>query len=332
MTWRRGLFWMALGFAWTAWGQGKSPIKIDVPTITNWKAPIAGEDGRTAMEIRGSKATPSLASGQMEVTDFRLESYRYTSNQVRVTELVVESPLGRFGTQGAGSGERLTLKGADDRFQIQGIGWSWSRATGLLVVSNAVETLVRRAIEETNRPPIQVRARRFEYHLRTGDARYIDDCVAEDPGRARVVAGELRSRLSPTQAQPDAIHATNGVVIDLLRTDRPGHAEGASATYTAATKTAGERIELHGNPTWRFGPSEGAADQLLLLPTQDAYTASGHARLKLLAAAKPSAPSEPGATNAPKREAVEITCEKIEANSTNVVLTGPVTARQGGPA
>jgi lipopolysaccharide export system protein LptA len=320
---------MAIGFAWTAWGQGKSPIKIDVPTITNWKAPIAGEDGRTAMEIRGSKATPSLASGQMEVTDFRLETYRYTPDQTRVTELVVESPLGRFGTQGAGSGERLTLKSADDRFFIEGTGWSWSRASGLLVVSNAVETRVRRGLEETNRPPIQVRARRFEYHLRTGDARYIGGCVAEDPGRARVMAGELRSRLSPTQTQPDAIHGTNGVVIDLLRADKPGHAEGASATYTAATKTEGERIELQGNPTWRFGPSQGAADQLLLLPTQDAYTARGHARLKLLGAAKKSDAPKSGGTNAAPREAVEITCETIEANSTNVVLTGPVTARQG---
>jgi lipopolysaccharide export system protein LptA len=320
---------MAVGLALTAWGQGKSTIKIDVPTITNWKAPIAGDDGRTVMEIRGSKATPSLASGQMEVTDFRLETYRYTPDQVRVTELVVESPLGRFGTQGAGSGERLTLKSPDDRFLIEGTGWSWSRASGLLVVSNAVETRVRRGLEETNRPPIQVRARRFEYHLRNGDARYIGDCIAEDPGRARVTAGELRSRLSPTQTQPEAIHGTNGVVIDLLRADKPGRAEGAGATYTAATKTEGERIELHGNPTWRFGPSQGAADHLLLLPTQDAYTASGHARLKLLGATKATDPRKSGGTNAPPREAVEIACEKIEANSTNVVLTGPVTARQG---
>jgi|GEM_PF-2925676 len=329
MTWRHGLGWMAASLALTAWGQGKSPIKIDVPTITNWKAPIAGEDGRTVMEIRGSKATPSLGSGQMEVTDFRLETYRYSPDQVRVTELVVESPLGRFGTQGAGSGERLTLKSADDRFFIEGTGWSWSRGSGLLVVSNAVETRVRRGIEETNRPPIQVRARRFEYHLRTGDARYIGDCVAEDPGRARVAAGELRSRLSPTQTQPDAIQGTNGVVIDLLRADKPGHAEGASATYAAATKTSGERIELNGNPTWRFGPSQGAADQLILLPAQDAYTASGHARLKLLGPTQASASRKAQETNAPVGETVEITCEKIEANSTHVVLTGPVTARQG---
>ncbi len=324
----------------TAWGQGKSGIKIEVPTVLNWTAPIAGEDGRTVMLVKGAKATPSLGSGQMEITQFRLETYRYAPD--RITELVVESPLGRFSSQGAGSGERLTLRSADNRFSIEGEGWSWARGTGLLVISNAVETSVRRGGEETNRPPIQVRSRRFEYNLRTGDARYVGECVAEDPGRARVSAGELRSRLSPTQTEPDGIQGTNGVVIELLRADKPGRARGEGATYTAATATRGERIELNGRPTWQFGPSQGAADLLVLLPAGDAYTAKGKVLLTL-AGGRGSHVSHLSHLSHPTNEtygthgtdgtistnALTITCELLEARGTNVVFTGPVRARQG---
>lgn len=323
MNWRTGVGLLAVGVSFAAWGQGKSSLKIEVPTVLDWTAPIAGEDGRTVMLVRGAKATPSLGSGQVEVTKFRLETYRYTPEQVRVTELVVESPLGRFGPQGAGSGDPLTLKSADGRFAIAGTGWSWSRSTGLLVVSNAVETSVRRGVGETNRPPVQIRSRRFEYNLKSGDARYLGDCVAEDPGHARVSAGELRSRLSPTQTQPDSIQGAQGVVIDLLRGEKSGQARGESAIYTAATAAAGERIELNGKPSWQFGPSQGSADQLILLPAQDAYTARGHAQLKL------QGPDRSQDGRDLRREAIEIACEVIEANSTNVVFQGPLTARQG---
>ncbi|MGE3311560.1 MAG: hypothetical protein AB7O66_16460 [Limisphaerales bacterium] len=326
-----------------AWGQGKSGIKIEVPTVVDWTAPIAGEDGRTVMLVKGAKATPSLGSGQMEITQFRLETYRYAPD--RITELVVESPLGRFGSQGAGSGERLTLRSADNRFSIEGTGWSWARGTGLLVISNAVETSVRRGKGETNRPPIQVRSRRFEYNLRTGDARYVGDCVAEDSGRARVSAGELRSRLSPSQTEPDAIQGTNGVVIELLRPDKPGRAVGQGATYVAATADHGERIELVGRPTWQFGPSQGTADLLVLMPAGDAYTAKGRVNLSLVekkgsrtphmshVSPKSHGPGETHETNEPNGTngtAITITCEVLEARGTNLVFTGPVRARQEG--
>lgn len=307
-----------------AWAQKKSGLKIDVPTVLGFSAPIAGEDGRTVALVSGAKMTPSLASGEMEITGFRLETFRYAPD--RTTELVVESPLGRFGPQGAGSGERMTLKSADGRFAISGTGWSWGRTTSMLVISNAVETTLRRETAETNRPPISVRARRFEYHLRTGDARFVEDCVAEDPGRARVSGGELRSRLSPSQTRPESILGTQGVTIELLRGKRPGRARGAQAEYTAATEGREERIVVSGETTWRFGDSEGAADRLTLLPGLDAYTAQGHALLKLRPRGKAGA-SSPEASSS--REALEIACETIDAKATNVVLVGPVVARQG---
>jgi lipopolysaccharide export system protein LptA len=324
-------------FAFPASGQRTPAIKIDVPTVLDFKAPIADEQGRTVALVSGAKMTPSLAAGDMsmDVTGFRLETFRYSPE--RTTELVVESALGRFGPQGAGSAEPMTLRSADGRFSIAGMGWSWTRTNGLLVISNAVQTTLRRGVEATNRPPIGVTAGRFEYDLRTGDARYLRDCVAEDPGRARVRAGELRSRLRPSQAAPEAIVGTNGVSIEMLREGRTGRAAADQAVYTAADEGVDERVEMTGRATWELGSGEGAADRLVLVPGLEAYTASGNARLRLRTPAPaPVVVAEGGAeaeAEAPgvlrQRELLEIACQAIEARSTNVVLTGPVTARQG---
>jgi len=312
-----------------AGAQKKPALKIDVPTMLGFKAPIEGEDGRTVALVTGAKMTPSLTTGEMEITGFRLETFRYAPD--RKTELVAESPFGRFGSQGAGSGERMTLESADRSFSISGTGWSWDRGTSMLVISNAVETTLRRGGADTNRPPVSVRAARFEYHLRTGDARFVRECLAEDPGRARVAAGELRSRLSPTQTQPDAIFATNGVAIDLLRGDRPGSARGATAEYHAAATGKDERILLSGATQWRFGSAEGEADRLALLPGQDAYNAEGHARIRLRTPTTADRPPGSGTPSAPDaaHPPLEILCEAVDAKGTNVVLVGPLVARQG---
>ena len=322
--WKYAAILVGLGLAPWAHAQNKNPIRVEVPTVFGWSAPIAGEDGRPVAKVSGAKATPIIGTSLVDVSEFRLETYRYDPG--KVTEIVFESPSGRFGGQGAESKDRLTLRSADDRFSVSGEGWSWVRAKELLIVSNAVETVLRRKAGPSNAAPVTVRSGRFEYELRTGASRFLHDCVAEDPGRARVLAGELRSRLSPRQSEPEAILGTNGVVVELIRAKNPGRAQSEVALYTAATEKVGERIEMTGRAQWSLGPTAGEADRLVLLPAGEAYSALGKARFRLV-------PSDAKDRTAPagrrERRSIEVSCESIEVQSTNVMFIGPLVARQG---
>ncbi len=296
-------------------------VTVEVPTLVGFQAPI-NENNRRVGLVSGREAKPSLAAGQLQITDFRLETYRY--NPDRETELIVESPLGVFGPGGAASDRHIALRSADARFSIEGEGWAWDKATGMLVISNAVQTSLRRPGAATNRPPIEIRSRRFEYQMTTGDARFLGDCDALEPGQARLRAGELAARLTARTERPTSITATNGVVIELLRTGRTGRASGAAAAY--GLSPGGEQIEITGSPTWQFGPAEGSADVLILLPAKDAYTARGHARLRLQRAPRTLLPGE---TEPEPGEPLEIACEAIEGGPDEVVFLGPVTATHG---
>jgi len=322
--WKYAVILIVLGGSPWAWAQNKNPIRVEVPTVFGWSAPIAGEDGRPVAKVSGAKATPIIGTSLVDVSEFRLETYRYDPG--KVTEIVFESPSGRFGGQGAESRDRLTLRSADDRFSVSGQGWSWVRAKELLIVSNAVETVLRRKAGSSNATPVSVRSGRFEYELRTGAARFLEDCVAEDPGRARVLAGELRSRLSPKQSAPEAILGTNGVIVELIRAKNPGRAQAEVALYSAASEGAEERIEMSGRARWSLGPTAGEADRLVLQPASEAYSAVGNAKFQLVPS---GAKNRTAGAGRPGSRSIEVACESIEVQSTNVTFIGPLVARQG---
>lgn len=314
----------------------RAQVTVEVPTLVGFKAPIT-EDNRMVALVAGKEAKPSLLAGQVQITEFRLETYRYAPE--REVELVVESPLGTFGPSGASSDRAIALRSSDGRFAIHGVGWSWDRGTGVLTISNRVETSLRQNLKETNRPPIQVSATSFQYQLRTGDARFRGDCVALQPGQARIRAGELFSRLSARATRPDSILATNGVTLEVLRPDQPGTASGTGAVYAAGPD--GERITLFGPTTWAFGPATGSADELVLLPATNAYLARGHARLRLAdlpraadaanpAAAAPAADPRPAPAGARPRPPLDITADTIDSQPGRLTFTGPVVATQEG--
>lgn len=295
---------------------------IQAPIVFGFRAPIS-EANRTVAQVSGKEARPSLLAGQVQITEFRLETYRYAPD--KQTEIIVESPLGVFGGNGADSDRAIVLRSADDRFSITGEGWGWNRNSGLLVISNKVLTTLRRPGAPTNRAPVEVRSRRFEYNLKNGEARFIDDCEATEAGQARIKAGELASRLSARAEKPDSIRATNGVVIELLRPGRPGRATGSGAVFSQTP--AGDRIELSGPTTWQFSAGEGSADELVLLPAKDSYAARGNARLVLVRAAASRNPAA-GAADGPGSP-LEILSAFIEGTPREVVFGGPVKAVQG---
>lgn len=325
---------LAVAIAAPALAQTKSTL----PEITvrgGFKAPITEANRRVAL-VSGQEAKPALLAGQLTVTGFRLETYRYNPDQK--VDLVIESPTALFDSKGAASSPgTLTLRGPNDRFLVAGEGWSWDQSGGLLVISNRVRTVLRPTGANSNQPPVEITAQRLDYNLKTGDTRFRQDCVANQPGRARISAGELSSRLGADVERPDAIRAQDNVVIELLRAGHQARATGDRAEYQSTPQ--GEAIELSGHPTWEFASGSGAADLLTLYPDREAYLARGNARLRLVG--QPSKPGPNGApdaantakTNAaaagPKlRRPVDIACDLIEARPGEVVFSGGVSAVQ----
>ncbi len=357
---------LALGcLALFAWPSGRAQVAVQLPTLVGFKAPIH-EHNRLVALVSGREARPSFLAGEVQVTEFKLETYRYQPD--RLPALVVESPGGIFGARGARSDQAISVRSADGRFAIQGQGWSWSQASGFLYISNRVRATLQglttrpragtatnsasgtvagavaptSGVPSTNRPPIEVEAESFSYNLRTGAARFRGRCLAVQEGRVRLWAGELASHLTPDAGPPDAIAATNDVRIELLRAGHEGRAEGSSAEYSVREDV--ESIAIRGPATWEFGPGRGSADSLLLLPGRDAYSARGHARLRLSRPDGKTVGAEAGAdaggegaaaqaqARARARAAVpmDIACEAIDAGEGEVVFRGPVTATQAG--
>ncbi|MBL9139386.1 MAG: hypothetical protein JNK85_26190 [Verrucomicrobiales bacterium] len=298
-----------------------------LPEVTvrgGFKLPLTEANRRVAL-VSGQEAKPALLAGQLSVTGFRLETYRYQPDQQ--VDLIVESPTALFDSakSAASSPGTLTLRGPNDRFTVSGEGWSWDQAGGLLIISNQVRTVLRRPGAASNQPPVEITARRLEYNLKTGDTRFQDHCIAHQPGRARLSAGELTSRLGSEVERPDAIRARNQVVIELLRAGREARASGETAEYQATPQ--GEAIELNGHPTWESTSVSGSADRLTLFPDREAYSAHGNARLRLLGNVGKNA--ENPATGASRlRRPIDIACDSIEARPGEVVFSGGVTATQ----
>lgn len=291
-------------------------------TLTGgWRVPIT-EENRTVAVVSGQEARPTL--DQLRVTKFRLETFRYDPDQK--TDLVMESPSAAFDTKGATSDQAITLRSADGRLAVSGRGWLWSRATGLLVISNQVHTTMKRGEPGKKLAPIDLVADRLEYNIKTGDTRFLGHCVAEQPGEARIKAGEFASRLGIRGEQPDLITATNEVTIEILRSDRGGTASGAGAVYLA--DPAGDRIHLIGSTRWDFPAGSGSADELILFPARESYTARGSARMTLASGASPAAPAGPNREQKPRGHPLEVTASSIESTPGRVTLEGPVLATQ----
>lgn len=235
----------------------------------------------------------------------------------------MESPLGIFGGNGADSDRSIVLRSADDRFSITGEGWGWNRNSGLLVISNKVFTTLRRPGAPTNRAPVEVRSRRFEYNLKNGEARFIEDCEATEAGQARIKAGELavaspRAPRSPTPSAPPTVWSSN-CSAPAARAAPPGPA--------AFSQTpGGDRIELSGPTTWQFAAGR-FGHELVLMPGKDSYAARGNARLVLVRSGTTRNPA-PGAVDG-AGSPLEILSAFIEGTPREVVFGGPVKAVQG---
>ena len=98
--------------------------------------------GRIKSLLTGDKAIPQQ-NGQILVTVARLETYVY-DGAVRNVGLIIEAPrcLFNFKTRVASSTGPMTVFRADGGAAISGRGFVWEQRSSMLVISNAVRTVM----------------------------------------------------------------------------------------------------------------------------------------------------------------------------------------------
>lgn len=98
--------------------------------------------GRIKSLLTGDKAIPQQ-NGQILVMVARLETYVYDGG-VRSVDLIIEAPrcLFNFKTRVASSTGPMTVVRADGGAAISGRGFVWDQRSSMLVISNAVRTVM----------------------------------------------------------------------------------------------------------------------------------------------------------------------------------------------
>jgi lipopolysaccharide export system protein LptA len=279
------------------------------------------ENNRTIALVSGQEAVPTSTAGQMAVTEFRLVTFATETEASRQTNLIIESTTATFHSRGAFSPEPLRIRSADNRFLLQGEGWTWEASSGRLTVSNRIQTTFLLPDRPTNQPPIVLQSQSLLYNLKSGEAIFQDACEAIEADRARVTADRIVAPLHPEARLPHHLAATGNVTLQRLDLPSLAQATGSRVDYETLTNQT-TRIRLHGPTSWTFDSASGTADELEILPHLNTYTARGHAQLTLLPPSDPSDPSDP--------PPILVDATEIISRPGRVEFTGPVHARQAG--
>jgi lipopolysaccharide export system protein LptA len=166
------------------------------------------------------------------------------------------------------------VRTADQRFSIEGTGWSWDLSGSVLTISNNVVALVRKAAlagatNSTETNLIRITSTRFQ---QDGDAAKFFGSVLVRDGDDTVRCERLDIQfVKPGGAQK--IEAVQNVEIHQGDTEiRSGR-----ALYDVKENI----IRISERPTWLASQREGSADLLVMNRAQDSLSATGHVYMKL---------------------------------------------------
>jgi lipopolysaccharide export system protein LptA len=288
--------------------------------------------------LEGASAVPTAGGKSVEVTRIKAQTFRKTGE----VELIVEAPQCVYDADQrlVSSPGALHLRTGDGSFDLQGEGFSWQQANGLLFVSNHVHTIVhpelvsfQSSAPRTNAgvrasSPIEIFSDQFDFSEQTGKGSYRSNVRVA--GTNLALTSELLTVLVPgTDRRLQSMVAETNVVCSYGTIQ----ATAQKATYAVDTGL----VHLTGDPTWQDGARQGRGDELTLDRTNAVFRADGHAWLKLpgrsLSTVSILPQSTAVRTNGPPatNEFVEVTCNWYEVRPNLAVFSDNVRAieRQG---
>jgi lipopolysaccharide export system protein LptA len=238
-----------------------------------FKAPSSTDAEGRRHVIKGSSMEPR-GKDLLELTQPRVTRYNADDSE----DMFMESAKCFYQTkQGlAYSPTNLTVRTADGRFSIEGLGWNWDLSGSLLTISNEVVAMVQKAAlaNATNKSRgatnlVRITSKRFQQE---GDAaRFLDSVLVRD-GEDTLRCERLNIHfVKPGGAQK--IEAFQNVELDQGET----HVRSGQASYDMKENI----IRISEHPTWIVNQREGSADSLIIRRAEDTLSAIGNVYMKL---------------------------------------------------
>lgn len=286
---------LVLAFSW-AWSKAaEPPAKPRLgglgARIEDFQSPFVDARGRRSV-IKGDDARHA-GDNVYEISKPNVVSYGEDGKPM----LHINAPrclLDRRTNQ-AESDSELSVRTADDRFAIEGLGWRWDPSSSRLVISNKVSALILKSAlgeaEQTLLRPaggedgkVRVTSREFYY---LGDLAIFRGEVRVVDGEATVECGDLQVALFE-KTGVTLIHAREDVVLR----QKDGLARAQQATYDLASST----LTLTNEVSWEFAERTGSSELLVLERTNGWMRAEGSVRMRL------PYQEQGGATNSPAKD------------------------------
>lgn len=310
--------------AFPASAQAPAPGKVPAVTAKGFTAPITDAAGRRTGLVTGQAAQPDLVAGRVRVTGFQFESY--ADGPEPVVDIVIRAADAVFqlNPPAASGVGLLELLRPDGRFAVRGEGWAWEQSSGALRLTNRVETVLVVATNPPGAAPVQVKAGRFEYDLRSGALRYADGVTATRPGSLELAASSLVTRVSRAGEPPQALDAAGPVTLTLGSATNLTRLTGDGARLLSTP--AGPELTLTGAVTWATPLFTGRAARLDARPDAGEFNADGGVELTVDPRVLVRGTNAP-ATNSPP---LVIRAAEVRAAPGGVKFGGGVQAARAG--
>jgi lipopolysaccharide export system protein LptA len=250
-------------------GQPKIAGKIS----GGFQAPTSTDEKGRRHVLKGTSAEPRGAN-LYELTDPRVTSF----NADDTPEMFIEAPrcFYQMRANNAYSDSSLSVRTADGRFAIEGVGWRWDPSAAELTISNQVVALVQKSALATNlvagggsNAPVRITANRLE---QLGEkARFIGGVAVQD-GPDRLTCDELEIVF----AKPDGLRTIEAIgKVELTR-------ENATVKSGRAIFDLKENeIRISDAPRWSSEQREGSAKVLILNRNENTLAAEGEVYMRL---------------------------------------------------
>ena len=173
----------------------------------------------------------------------------------------------------------LRVMSGDGQLDLEGQGFTWWQTNNDLVISNRIETRVRRpeslggVADPLGGQDLRVTSDRFRFNYRSNLIVY--------SGRVRVEDARVRMSSGWLTIVPSAEGGIARMVAeeDVKIVDRSTGGETTARKAVYQVDGQRETVELSGNPRYREGVHEGTADRFVLDRRRDALEAVGNARI-----------------------------------------------------
>ena len=238
-----------------------------------FQAPTSTDERGRRHVLKGNSAEPR-GDNLYELTEPRVTSFDADD----MPEMFIEAPrcFYQMRANNAYSDSTLSVRTADGRFAIQGLGWRWQPDAAELTISNQVVALVQKSALATNltsstgtNAPVRITATSFR---QAGErASFIGDVVVKDGNDT------LRCKqLDIVFVKPDGLQTIEAIENVALEREN-ARVQSGRAVYDFKKN----EIRITENPRWSSEQREGSANILVLNRTENTLVADGNVYMRL---------------------------------------------------